>query len=384
MTDRQKQHLEETLKSVADKVRRFKGRYIGEQNTKASLIDPVLEALGWDVRDFDEVHREFKPTAKDSPVDYALKIIKKARLFLEAKGLDENLSDRKWIAQVLGYATVAGVEWCVLSDGDEYRFYNASAPLDADEKLFCKLRLSEVSESEAAKTLSMISRSNMQDNLLDVLWSAHFVDRQVREVLRGLIDSPDPRFVRLIRSVADRLTPKEIADSIRRLDIQIAPASNLPVAGTASHARGNTNADAPQGDRSNAAKSAWQTRRTKGLDDSSLPKKMSNSAKSKRSIKHIPVTLADLIQGGLLKTPLRLFRKYKGKMLEATLNTDGTVRYDGTEYASGSNAAGFARQTVTGRYMSTNGWSFWQYTDDAGNKVTLEETRAVFLKQQSK
>jgi hypothetical protein len=28
------------------------------------------------------------------------------------------------------------VEWCVLTDGNEYRFYNASVPLDADEKLF--------------------------------------------------------------------------------------------------------------------------------------------------------------------------------------------------------------------------------------------------------
>ncbi len=384
MTDRQKLHLEETLKAVAEKVRRFKGRFIGEQNTKASLIDPVLEALGWDVRDFDEVHREFKPTPKDSPVDYALKIIKKARLFLEAKGLDENLSDRKWIAQVLGYATVAGVEWCVLSDGDEYRFYNATAPLDADEKLFCRLRLSEVSESEAAQTLSMISRSNMQDNLLDVLWSAHFVDRQVREVLRGLIDSPDPRFVRLIRSAAEKLTPKEIADSIRRLDIQIAPASSLPVAGTSSRRGRVSGANIAQSDDSIPATIPPKARRSKEVDDSNSPKHSTKPAKSKRTTNYIAATLADVIQAGLLKPPLRLFRKYKGKMLEATLNTDGTVRYDGTEYASGSNAAGFARQTVTGRYMSTNGWSFWQYTDDAGKKVTLEETRAVFLKQQSK
>lgn len=52
-------------------------------------------------------------------MDYALKLLRRPRLFLEAKGLGEDMLDRKWIAQVLGYATVAGVEWCVLSDGDQ-------------------------------------------------------------------------------------------------------------------------------------------------------------------------------------------------------------------------------------------------------------------------
>jgi len=38
--------------------------------------------------------------------------------------LGENLTDRKWVAQILGYAAVAGVAYCVLTDGDHYRFYD--------------------------------------------------------------------------------------------------------------------------------------------------------------------------------------------------------------------------------------------------------------------
>lgn len=133
MSTEERSRLQETIALVVARVRRFQDRTLGEQNTKASLIEPVLEALGWDIRDPDEVHREFKPTPKDCPVDYALKLLRKPRLFVEAKGLGETLSDRKWIAQVLGYATVAGVEWCVLTDGDEYRFYNATAAVDAEE-----------------------------------------------------------------------------------------------------------------------------------------------------------------------------------------------------------------------------------------------------------
>jgi hypothetical protein len=52
--------------------------------TSSSLIEPVLEALGWDVRDPDEVFREFKPTPKDNPVDYALLLLRKPRQLVEA------------------------------------------------------------------------------------------------------------------------------------------------------------------------------------------------------------------------------------------------------------------------------------------------------------
>jgi predicted type IV restriction endonuclease len=81
------QRLEKAVQDAVAKVSKFRDRGLGEQNTKASLIEPILDALGWDIRDPDEVHREFKPTSKDCPVDYALKLLRKPRLFLEAKGL---------------------------------------------------------------------------------------------------------------------------------------------------------------------------------------------------------------------------------------------------------------------------------------------------------
>src|SRR5262245_27264353 len=221
MTEQLSARLQEAIKEIVTLIRRFQDRGLGEQNTKASLVEPLLEALGWAVRDPDEVHREFKPTPKDCPVDYSLTLLRKPRLFVEAKGLGETLADRKWIAQVLGYAIVAGVEWCVLTDGDEYRFYNATAPVDAEEKLFHRIRLTEVSPEEAAKTLTLISRANMEENLLDVLWSAYFVDRRVKHALQGMLGTADRGLVRLIRRREPKLSPREIIESIRRLDVRI-------------------------------------------------------------------------------------------------------------------------------------------------------------------
>jgi hypothetical protein len=100
---------------------------VGEQNTKATLIDPLLSALGWDLQEIDEVRREYRRKPQDNPVDYALFLNRTECLFIEAKSLEKDLGDRKWISQNISYATVVAVKWCVLTNGDEYRIYNSHA-----------------------------------------------------------------------------------------------------------------------------------------------------------------------------------------------------------------------------------------------------------------
>src|SRR5579859_2928291 len=98
--------IKEIVELVGGRIAHYKGP-MGEQNTKAALIEPMLRVLGWDVEDPDEVHREYKQKSMDNPVDYALMLDGKPALFVEAKGLRENLDGRSWAGQILGYAAVA-------------------------------------------------------------------------------------------------------------------------------------------------------------------------------------------------------------------------------------------------------------------------------------
>ena len=358
MAGHQQSTLCNTISEIGTKIKRYRGRAIGEQNTKASLIEPLLEALGWDIRDFDEVHREFRSNPSDKPVDYALKMLRRPRLFIEAKALGENLCDRKWISQILSYATVAGVTWCVLTDGDAYRFYNATAPVDAEEKLFFQIRLSESEPSEASETFGLISRSNLEGDLLDAYWKAHFVDRRVISVLRQLLASPDPSLVRLVRRQTSEVTPKQISDSILRLDIHIEPP----------RAWDGTLAPEPE---MSPVKSVSPTETQK-----MSPKKVRKAVVRRRDPN---VTLRQLIDAGMLQTPLALFRKYKGQVLRAMLQSDGTVEFQEERFVTCSGAADKARSTVTGRQMNTNGWVFWQYEDESGKKRELRHVRAQLI-----
>src|SRR5262249_26254333 len=184
--------------------------------TKAGLIAPVLRALGWDVEDLRQVHLEYRPRPADKPVDYALLINGQPRTFVEAKGLRQNLEDRKWTNQLMGYAAVAGVRWVVLTNGDEYRLYNAHAGVPVEEKLFRRIQVSSDS-SEARATLALLSKESISE--LESLWQEDFVDRQVRSAVDSLfLPEADDGLVRLLRRrLPAELSAKQIRAALGRL-----------------------------------------------------------------------------------------------------------------------------------------------------------------------
>ena len=81
--------LTQTFNDLREKIIRLKKRDqpIGEANTKATLIEPLLAALGWNTTNIDEVVREIKLSQRYNPVDYALLLDKEPCLFIEAKAL---------------------------------------------------------------------------------------------------------------------------------------------------------------------------------------------------------------------------------------------------------------------------------------------------------
>ncbi len=339
---------------------------IGEQNTKATLIDPLLGALGWDLQEIDEVRREYRRKPQDNPVDYALFLNRTECLFIEAKSLERDLSDRKWVSQNLAYATVVGVRWCVLTNGDEYRIYNAHAAVDVEEKLFRSVRISESDPKYLVDTLTLLSKDKMRGSLLDEMWKAHFVDRRVRQTLESLLAEEDGGLIRVISKKATGLTPAEVRASLKRAKIRIdfplpsAPARPAPVSPEVLDERAKKRE--PAATRHEAGKKAWET--MVAMADATLP---------------------NLIEGGFIQAPLELEREHKGVRLAAVIQANGAVVVAGESYDSLSTAAGMARKSVVGAppnrpYPPTNGWQFWQYRDkQSGELRDMDHLRKKYL-----
>lgn len=336
--------LSKTIAEVRSRIERGSKRKLNEQNTKATLIEPVLRALGWNIEDVDEVQREFRLKKSDKPVDYGLLMMRTPRLFVEAKALGENLDDRRWSNQIMGYAAVAGVKWIVLTDGNEYRIYNSHAPVGVDEKLFRTVRLMD-DDPLVVETLELLARDRIAENRIDVLWRVNFVDKQVKAALHQLF-SPDN----------DMLLVNYLAGKTENLDAQEIRASLV---------RCEPNFDFP-------VQPDFETQPP-------ATRKVKAPKIGKSPAKH-DVSVSDLIAAGLISPPTRLERTYKGESLTAIIEKDGRIKFGADLFDSLSLAAGAARSSViglpaNGRHPATNGWEFWRVKDAGGKEVSLGEMR---------
>ncbi len=100
-------------------------RAYNETPIRNDFIDPLFEALGWNIHDNAILARE-DPVIHRKRVDYAFKIRNVTRFLLEAKPPRYSLDDIENIRQATDYAWNLGVDWVVLCNFDELRVFYAS------------------------------------------------------------------------------------------------------------------------------------------------------------------------------------------------------------------------------------------------------------------
>lgn len=358
--------LRDVVKQCAERLERFQRNphRIGEQNTKASLISPIIEALGWDLRDPDEVSHEYRRNSSDNPVDYALLLLRTPKLFIEAKGLGENLDVPRWANQTIAYATAAGVEWVALTDGMQWRIYNAHAPVPIEQKLFRAVRIDD--PEQAVELLGLLSKDNMRVNRIDELWKGFFVDRQVHAELTSMFGGTEPP-AELV-ALLDRRLPRLAADEIRTSLVRARATFDFPIptgqpvlpSGTAGNPAITTPSTPPSDDRR-----ATASRRSQQAVTS-----------QERLIK-----VTDMITAGRLRPGAALHGDYRGATHHGELLADGRVRCNGQIHSTLSAAGRAVKLQVLGHdapesKISTDGLGFWRTTDAvSGDVVSIREIR---------
>ena len=220
------------------KLDRHRKEDLKEYPTRTIFIDPLLHALGWDVRDPDEVQLEY-PTIDGKSVDYAPKVNRKAILFIEAKSLNDPLTDVKSITQVVGYAANAGVDWCILTNGVTYKVYRSTEKAEAPDKLLFEVSI-DPKESEGkpvqqiAERFNRFSRDTMEQGVLDEIGEEVFTTGKVRKALDKLFLDPPANLIKIIRSAVEdeSIKPTQVKMALKRLwaqssEVEI-PSISLP------------------------------------------------------------------------------------------------------------------------------------------------------------
>lgn len=123
-----------------------------ETRTRQVLIDPLLIALGWDVADPTQVELEFE--AGQGRADYALMGDDGPVAMVEAKRLNESLENH--IMQVLNYANLLGINYIVITNGDEWKMYSVFEQGPIEQRMVMNLDIAEQpAHVNALKSLSL-------------------------------------------------------------------------------------------------------------------------------------------------------------------------------------------------------------------------------------
>ncbi len=137
--------MDEIIKDIQKKLRN--NYYLNEEHVKLSLVARILQSLGWDIWNPKETNCEFivAPNEDKTRVDIALfDDFKNPCVFIEIKAVGK-LTDRIGYIerQLRDYNRNLTALFCVITDGDIWRFYYSQTGGEFSQKCFRKIKLLE-------------------------------------------------------------------------------------------------------------------------------------------------------------------------------------------------------------------------------------------------
>ena len=131
-----------------------------EAQTRLSLIDPLLRALGWDTTDPALVRTEFN--LNNGRADYALlNADEKPVAIIEAKRLDESLGTTDHRMQMLTYANFSNVSYAGLTDGNQWVLYKVFDQKSLEERIVLNVSIADTDSAKCALQLLLLWRPNL-------------------------------------------------------------------------------------------------------------------------------------------------------------------------------------------------------------------------------
>ncbi len=199
-----------------NKISNLKKLDVNEAVTKSNLIDTLFKFLDWDIHNFKEVEQERKVLSGNF-VDYALKIDDTPIIYVEAKKINNNLTNFKTVSQAIGYANDDGIEWCLITNGDKLNLYKTRDPGDLRDKLVLEIRISNDYNLEF---LEYFKQENIKKGILETELNQILLTNKVINALEDIANQLPTDFIRYIKSKITGLNESQIKDALRNIDMQ--------------------------------------------------------------------------------------------------------------------------------------------------------------------
>jgi predicted type IV restriction endonuclease len=190
---------------------------LSEYDTRAEFIDKYLEALGY--TELGDIQRGSPVDSGNFP-DYVLRVNGKAAIAIEAKKLGTSLGAKE-AGQVVGYCSNLGVRWGAVTDGKQFKLYDAPMlGVPPEERRVLSVNLADYKdrddfEARIYPELELIAKAELESG-------AGLERRVALEAVRELLTSSGSKTVKALRKELDetrniRLSAVELAELVSEL-----------------------------------------------------------------------------------------------------------------------------------------------------------------------
>ena len=209
-----------------------------EASTKQAVILPLLQLLGWDTYDIDEVTPGF-PVGDDERVAYALRPGRSTMVFIEVSPPGEEL--KQPLARLIDHAGQAGAKLAILTNGLVWRFYLPLRATRAEIGQFTAINIAQHDAPQAASAflnLLYIDRVRSGDAVryAELLYEArqkkHLLAHILPQAWNRMISGPSEPLVDLVAATTEKLcgVKPEVAE-VRRFLSGHEASFTLPIGG---------------------------------------------------------------------------------------------------------------------------------------------------------
>lgn len=205
------------IKSLASRIERIRGSILTEEATKTSLIMPLIQILGYDIFNPEELVPEFIADVgikKGEKIDYAIMQAGKPVILIEAKGINQVLG--KHDSQLFRYFGTTNAKFAILTNGIEYKFFtDLEQPNKMDEKPFFIFNILELRENQIFE----IAKFRKKDfDVMNVLTTASELKytNEIKQFLTSQWDDPSEDFIKIIlNDVYQGVKTKKVLDNFK-------------------------------------------------------------------------------------------------------------------------------------------------------------------------
>ena len=309
------------LKQLVQIIQQQRTRDVSEADTVTLVKEVFAEILGYNK--FTELTSEF--AIKGTFCDLAVRIEDKLCELVEVKAIGLTLNE-KHLKQAVDYAANKGVDWVILTNAVIWQLHQVIFAKPIDSRLVVAFDITAIDprkESDLELVFPFTKEGFLKGTPDEIRKRQDATSRFVISALLLHNDSVRNMIRKELRKVVDvNVTEEEVVkvlqSEVLKRDCLEGPAAEKAV---------------------NEVRQAQKLGpKPKTSEEGGASSESPDSEASAEP--DVAVSLQKIIAAGVVQTPLRLFRMYKGQMVEATLHGDGTVEFQGQRFPTCSGGCG--------------------------------------------